>query len=126
MTVQEKIAETTRITTAAEPSAIVAAAERAAQSAKSMDFRVKRLEDSHDNGGTFAVQTLFGAKQLIFGVEIGDAGSDGCRQVSTHIHDATTSQQKLFALIPVSPKNVVGLRNYRKFMANLEAEVARL
>lgn len=126
MTVQEKVAEKARITTGAEPSAIVAAADRAAASAKSMDYRVKLLDSNDDEGIMYAVKVVFGRKILTFSVDIDEPGTDGRRQVTTQIHNYTTSQQKLFALIPVGPKNVVGLRNYRKFMANLEAELAGL
>ncbi len=126
MSVQERAAEAAHISTGADPSAIKAAADRAAEASKSWDATVRSQQQTSENELLYLVKQKIGITHLTFAVAIGAAGPDGRRRVTTKIVKYFTTQPKVAGFIPVGPKSIVGLRNYRHFMSNLEAQLAGL
>ncbi|MBX6388682.1 MAG: hypothetical protein IRZ08_06730 [Frankia sp.] len=112
------------VTTTLPDAAIAQICEQVAGEARSGIFgeMKTRLERVNPGEMTFSVRGPGGFIEVMtFMVRV--AGEGRGRRLSTHILSYTTSREMLFGFIPVSPRVMVGLKNYKKFNELVAARI---
>ncbi len=120
---KQKVAETVTIATQATDAEILAAADAAAGAGKVWGTsKFRRTAVRADGSLEYDVVSAVGIHQMSVDVLV-QQGEGSHRTVTTRISHYTTSQEKFLMLIPVSPKAVVGIKAYRRFMVALQGQL---